>query len=245
MSALILFSGPMSSVELAPSSHERRAIILADSSQVESVASADEPRVAAEVCRDIKGLLGDLESARTSVKKPVLDLGRKIDSIAKDFSGQLDSEYSRVTRLMSVFQNAEIQRVEHENRRRADAIAELQAKEQAARGAQAAAEAKLNNPLAGPVELDRAVAAEAVVIQAAAAATTAIYAPLPEVLRATGMAVKRVPTVVVKDLVALLAHNPALVRMELNRSALNEILFEGSEFPGLEVTWSVAVSVRS
>lgn len=241
----MVFNGPISSVELAQSSHERRAILLAEAAQIESVTSAEEQKAATEVCRMLKLLLKELESARTSLKKIPLDLGRKIDGIAKEFGGQPEAEYARITSEIARFQTAEIQRVQDENRRRAETIAELQAKEQAARDAQAAAEAMLNNPLAGAVELDRAVAAEAVAQQAAAAATTAIYAALPEVRRESGMAVKRVPTVVVKDLAALYASHPRFVRLELNKAALNEELYEGAEFPGLEITWGVAVSVRS
>lgn len=257
--ALMIFTGPIASVELAPTAHERRALLLAESSQIEAVTTPLEQAEAAKVASELQGLLKGSKKAHDTMKRPVLDLGNRIGTIFKDFVGQPQEEYDRIMGLIGVFQNAENQRVEEENRRRAEAIVELQAKERvaaaeaAAKLAEAAAaEAKLNNPSAGAVELDKAVAAEAVAAQATAvavqtatAATNAIYAPLPQVQKASGMAVKRTPTVVVKDLAALFAHNPALVRMELNRSALNELLYEGAEFPGLDITWGVAVSVRA
>jgi hypothetical protein len=73
---------------------------------------------AATVLKDVKEFTRAIESARKDVKDPVLDVGRKIDSLAYDLTARLEQEAKRVSAALGVYQ-IEIRRKEDEAKRKA------------------------------------------------------------------------------------------------------------------------------
>lgn len=89
------------------------------------------------------GIIKRMENSRVEVKAPVLDLGRRIDKMAADFSGPMQDEYDRVKKLVSGHQEREAARVAEENRKREEAERkEREAAEKIRREEAAIAEAK-------------------------------------------------------------------------------------------------------
>lgn len=89
------------------------------------------------------GVIKRMEASREEVKSPVLDLGRRIDKMARDFSGPMQDEYDRVKKLVSGHQEREAARIAEENRKREEAERkEREAAEKVRREEAAAAEAK-------------------------------------------------------------------------------------------------------
>lgn len=242
---VIIYTGAIPGITLAGDSSERRALVLADASEVEAVESAEQQAVAVGVCRNIKALVNSVESARKVVKKPVLDLGKAIDRVAEEYTAQLEAEYGRITKLVGGFQEAEAKRVAEEQAKRDRELAELRAKEEAARLAAEAANAALAKPDATEADLNKAVAAEQAVTATGSQFTNAVLAPPPSAIREEGMAVRRPMRFEVTDIHALYRHNPNLVRLEPNRSAINEILVPGVEIPGLRAWQESAISIRA
>jgi hypothetical protein len=110
---------------------EDKKNIIAASSAIKSVMEPMGQEQAVLTLRAVNQLLKAAESSRTSVKAPVLEIGRKIDALVKEFCLDLESESSRLGRLLTVYQveqdriareaearrQAELRRVEDERRR--------------------------------------------------------------------------------------------------------------------------------
>lgn len=97
-----------------------------------------------EFLHQIKAFTRAIEDARSSVKAPVLDVGRRIDAVAADLTRDLEVEAKRIAGLLGAYA-AEQKQIEEEARRRAwmeqERIRlEAEAKERAAREAAEKAE---------------------------------------------------------------------------------------------------------
>lgn len=89
------------------------------------------------------GIIRRMETSRVEVKAPVLDLGRRIDKMAADFSQPIQAEFDRVKRLVSDHDAKEQARIAEENRKREEAERrEREAAEKIRREEAAIAEAK-------------------------------------------------------------------------------------------------------
>jgi hypothetical protein len=245
MENIIVFSGSIPLVYGSTDSHEQKALLLAGAAELETVNDHAEQQSAVMLCSDIKKLLNSVENARKRVKKPVLDLGQEVDRVASEFKLQLEAEYSRVTKLIAAFQAKEAERVAEEQRIRDAEVKRLAEAAEKANAEARAAAAALEKPTAVDSDLGRAIAAEEQAQNAGAAFTNAVMAPLPAPRRESGMMVK--PTIMfeVTDIHALYAHNPALVRMEPNKSAINGVIFDGAVIPGLRIWKETKVSVKA
>jgi len=117
--------------------------LLGLSATIVAVGSFEEQESATQVLNSIYKLLKDVETARKSVKSPVLELGRKIDELAKDFSGELESEKNRISRVIgSYVAEQERKRLAEERRLREEAERKHREEEEAQRKAQEQAKAK-------------------------------------------------------------------------------------------------------
>ena len=117
--------------------------LLGLSATIVAVGSFEEQESATQVLNSIYKLLTDVETARKSVKSPVLELGRKIDELAKDFSGELESEKNRISRVIgSYVAEQERKRLAEERRLREEAERKHREEEEAQRKAQEQAKAK-------------------------------------------------------------------------------------------------------
>ena len=117
--------------------------ISANVTRVDSLVSAED---AANALRRLKDFTRSIETARADVKAPVLELGKRIDTLAKELTAQLESEADRLGKIIGAWQ-AEQRRIADEIRKKAEAEEarlweEAKAKEAAERARLAAEEAE-------------------------------------------------------------------------------------------------------
>lgn len=83
-----------------------------------AIVSQESAEKAGAILREIKGFTRMVEDARKDVKAPVIDLGKKIDGLASELTGELESEATRISRLLGAYQ-AEQNRLIEQARREA------------------------------------------------------------------------------------------------------------------------------
>lgn len=113
MDALILknFGGVP---EITPSAQELKVQALALARPIAKVENETEQAIAIDALQALKAIRTGMEATRKSVKAPVLELGRQIDSIASDFLDDCSKQEGRLQGLINHFQKKQLeaQRVE-------------------------------------------------------------------------------------------------------------------------------------
>lgn len=126
---------------------DKKFELLGLSSAIITVGSFEEQESATQALHSISKLLKDVEAARKAVKSPVLELSKKIDELAKNFSGELESEKNRISRLIgSYVAEQERKRLEEERRLSEEAERKRREEEETQRKAQEEARAKGKEP---------------------------------------------------------------------------------------------------
>ena len=100
------------------SARKERDGLLAMAARVTNVTSLAEANSAATALQSLKGFTRQIEEARVAVKAPVIELGKKIDGLAKELTLELESEAVRIGRTVGTWQ-AEERRKEEEAQRKA------------------------------------------------------------------------------------------------------------------------------
>ena len=221
--------------ELAQGSFERRADILATTRAVTSVVDAMDAEMAADALRLVTGIVKEVEASRVEIGKPVLELTRKINSIAKEFSQDLADEKARLESILGEYQAAE--------RRAADAARRL-AQDEANRFAADAARAQHAVERAvSATEIERSQQAAAeleVKAIEARVAVSAIAAIKPE-----GVAVRSLWKFEVIDINALFKARPDLCVIEPNNAGIRAQIPHNQTIPGLRIWSEAKASVRN
>lgn len=254
-------------VELSASEAARlqRDALLTLSRKGTSIKDAAGAERATAILRDIKAFTRSIEDGRKQAKSPILDLGKKVDSIATELTGELDLEAARISRLVGTFQQEQeriaaearqrafeeqerIRKEAEEKQRLADLEAkriqdELAAKEQRARSdagkARAAEEAEKARLQAEKDRQTREMEANHAAAQAARV--------VPVVIKPAGIATRSEVKFEVTDIVALYEANAAFVLLSPNNAALKAALKqlpEGQTLPGVRHWREAAVTVR-
>lgn len=193
---------------------------------------------ATNVLRALTAFSKRIEAARTEAKAPALDIGRRIDALAKELAHAVTTEAARVSRIVGAF--------EAEERRKAELV-RYEAEREASRLAMEA-EAKANQARrqAGN-ELDGDRAADAIreqaVEQIVAVRQAAAVAVAP---KQAGTAVREDVVFEVTDIRALYAAHPELVNLEPNGTAIRAILRNAPnlQVPGLRHWREAKLNVR-
>ena len=240
-------------LDLTAEAHLLKSAALKESQKIVAVNDSESQQVAVTTLSNLKGILKKLESSRTEIKAPVLELGKRIDSKAKEFAQELTAEESRLHNMIQAHYRAEKEKADSD-RRMAEAMErkrkekaeeealaiemERRRREQEANNAKTAAEYERNK-----AESER-LATEAEKVRAAAES-----APKPEVeapAKAEKMTVRTVWKHRVLNLAALYQARPELVRMEANTNAINAAIRGGdTQIAGLEIWEEPDISVRS
>ena len=83
------------------------------------VTTSDENILAVRAQVELKRVLSTFERARKEAKEPILDDGRRVDQMVAGAVKPVAAEFDRISRLVSVFQEAErIAKLEEERRQR-------------------------------------------------------------------------------------------------------------------------------
>ena len=221
-------------VELAPDSYERRSIAMNAAARVPAVADAMDAEDAADALRLLGALVKDVEAARKVVKEPVLELGKKIDTTAKEFVADVVAEKARIETALGTFQAAEQRRADAERRA---------AQEEADRLAREAAKAQREADRAtnqGEADRTQQVAAQAETAAIEARVAAAEIAPV----KPSGVAVRQPWKFEVTDIKALFAARPDLCVIEPNNAGIRAQIPHNQNIPGLRIWQEAKASVR-
>ena len=229
----------------------------------------DQPQavVAANVLKEIKGMTRLIEAARTTVKAPVLEQGKKIDALAKELTFKLEAEATRIGMVLGTYQ-AEQERIAEQMRIRAweeeqrILRAAQEAEEKAAAEARAVAAAlalKESRARSESKAAEYAAQAEAQALMADAEAEARLKRVEQEMLanraqvlaklapKTEGIATRKEMKFEITDIVALYEAAPYLVTLTPNNAALKSALKglqKGQALPGVKHWEEAAVTVR-
>jgi len=241
MTATLLITPALGSaiVSAADEACQTRDQLLHQAGLVTTVTDRIDADDATAVLRSLKAFVSTIETQRKLAKEPALDIGRKIDALAKELAAKVEAEAARISRILGAF--------EVEERRKADEAryaAEMEA-QRIARDAEAerlkalraytTAEAK---DRASDAIVEKAQAEIVAVRQAAANA-----AP-PKTENST---LRQDVCFEVTDIKALYADSPHLVTLEPNGSAIRAILKANPnlKLPGLRYWFEAKLNVRA
>lgn len=227
----------------------KRDQALAVSKKITQVTTADEQEEAVKAAQVVKGFYNEIEKVREEIKRPVIDLGKKIEAIANELKNPADAEYKRVMSLVGDFQQREKARIEAETRRIQAEAAEAQRQLDAARVAREQAEARAAS-LKTKAAREKALAdaAEARAKEAEKELELAESTPVPVTPAApskvAGATIKQEYDFEVLDIHALYKARPDLVKLEAIRSEVKIHIAYGQQLPGLRVFPKVSASAR-
>jgi dTMP kinase len=266
MNQLITLSGiDHTALSATDAARVQRDSLLTLATGVGTVSSADQAARAAFVLKELKGFTREIESSRADVKAPVLEIGKKIDALAKDLTTKVDAEATRVSRVLGAWQ-AEQNRLAEEARRKAWEE-EQRIREEAARKEREAAEREQ----ARQAELERKAAAarteetaakyrqqaEAAALRAhqeqerrdfvaeQAIVSTRVSAAALVPPKPAGVATREEIKFEVTDIIALYEAAAYLVSLEPNTAAIKaalKALTNGQHLPGVR-HWKEALTV--
>lgn len=240
MSETLLITPSLGDVQITAAQDARdvRDALLIEASTVTTVADRIDADAATSTLRALKAYQTAIETARTKAKGPVLDVGRKIDALAKELADKVIAEAGRISRVIGAFEaeerrRAELARIEAENR--AADIAR-KAAEEAAKAARAATTAEAAERAADAVREKAAEQIVAVKQQAANAVAT----------KQAGTSVREDVVFEVTDIRALYAAHPELVTLEPNGTAIRAILRNAPnlQLPGIRHWREAKLNVR-
>ncbi len=138
-------------ISISQNVFDKKFELLGCSSAITAVRSFEDQESATQALNSISKLLKDVEAARKAVKSPVLELGKKIDELAKNFTGELESEKNRISRLIGNFvAEQERKRFEEERRLREEAERKRKEEEESLSKAQKEVKAKGEEPPSSP-----------------------------------------------------------------------------------------------
>lgn len=100
--ALIL-SGEGYSLEVAPSVLEQKAELIKFSALIVSVKDAISSEAAGHQIKKLAAMRNLVEKSRTTVKAPVLAVGKRIDDLAKEFAAEITAEEARLKKLQGEY----------------------------------------------------------------------------------------------------------------------------------------------
>lgn len=106
-------------ITVTPAAEQQKQVILDAARRIVAVTDQDSCDIAQARMKGLASIRTAVEASRTEVKKPVLELGRHIDGIAKDFVADVVLEEARLSGLVTDYAR-EQQRIAREAREAAE-----------------------------------------------------------------------------------------------------------------------------
>jgi type I site-specific restriction-modification system R (restriction) subunit len=119
MSNALAILGDGYTIQITPDAEAQKATIIEASRRIVAVTDADSCDIAQSRLKALAAVRIAVEKSRNEVKRPVIDLGRKIDGIAHEFSADIVSEETRLDGLVKDYVR-EQQRIAREAREAAE-----------------------------------------------------------------------------------------------------------------------------
>ncbi|MDD2707532.1 MAG: hypothetical protein PHV34_05935 [Verrucomicrobiae bacterium] len=203
----------------------------------------------------IKKLMNGIEASRTEIKKPVLDLGKRIDALAKIAVDELRSESGRLARLVATFEDekrkkaaeeaaklrAEIERIEAEKRKVAE---EQERKQREAQEAASKAKSEAERRRLEEVAEKLKIEGEKKKLDAAQQQLALSAKPIEK--KTKGVTLRTVPHFEILNINELHKAKPLYCRIEPNAELINTAILRGEmDFPGLRCWTTKEAGVRA
>ena len=94
-------------IEIIAEAEQMKIEALMSSKGIQTVDDGFEATIAAEAQSALRHLIKGIEESRKDAKAPVLEIGRQIDGVAKDYIDDVKAEESRIAQLLGAFQIVE------------------------------------------------------------------------------------------------------------------------------------------
>lgn len=94
-------------ITFTPEARALREHAMIKAVDVEAVTDADSQAIAVEAQKALAEVLKIVEDSRKAIKAPILDAGRKVDATAQEFVRNVQTEATRISRLIGDFQALE------------------------------------------------------------------------------------------------------------------------------------------
>lgn len=257
-------------VEIAAEAYARRKEVLDTAGFApKAITCADTRQEVADALAAVNRLLKEVESGRKEVKAPVLDLGRKIDATAEEFTAPLAvaqralqtvltkdaEEQARIAREAEAKRQEELRRQQEEERKRqAELDRQAREAEQARLAAERAAREAQNAEVRAKAQQEAAEASKVSAALAAQREKEAAEAKLQQAelmrvpvapAKATGTTVRTSWTFDVVDIHALYKARPDLVELTVKRADVLALIRAGTrEIPGLNIRQETVANAR-
>lgn len=243
-------------IQFVDGAEAKRDEVIRRAQSITGIATPEQAQAAADIIRELRDITKAVESSRTEIKAPVLDLGKRIDATAKLFVEPINPVLHAVDRQLSVYlteqdrkrREAEAARLKAEQEardrerkaqeeaqaalRKAEQEAEAakaQATEEADPFAEAEAEAARQQAAADAQRrVEQARAQNAEKLKATTVATAAAIAPQ----RPTGTQRRREPRVEIHDLLWLASVRPELVTITPKMAEILAVIRKEGHFEG-------------
>lgn len=227
--ALAIHNADGITITVKTEAHDLKRSLLANAQTIKIVEDDFTANIAAEIVTGIKRLRNEVESSRKEIKKPILEIGRRIDDVAKTFAAELEAEQKRIARRL-----IEYTRAEEEARRKAAEEARRKAQE-AAEKARAEIEAQKAQQSSDVVEeIESSAAIEEATKARVDAEEEARKIEKAKTLEGSGVSFRTVVDFEVTDIKALVANHFDLVIVTPARGKIIAALKAGEEIAGIK-----------
>jgi gas vesicle protein len=224
-------------IDVLEGAKTRRDELLAEAATINSVVDQIDADAAGETLKRCKDMVREVEASRVEVKAPVLELSRRIDALAKELTSSVDTEATRISRVLGAWQAEERRKAEEARRRAAEEEARIRREaerrqREAERNAADAQQAAEHAAAIQQVAVERIVQA-----RQEAEAQVALSRP-------AGATVRETWCFEVTDIQALYQAAPYLVTLSPNAAAIRAAIKQpqNQQLPGLRV-WKEARSI--
>jgi hypothetical protein len=217
------------SVSVSPAALAMKETALETAALIGRVANASENEQAVIAMKQLAEVAKLTEKARKAVKEPVLQFGKEIDAVAKEFVAEIRDEEGRLARLVADFQALEAAKIRAAEALRLKDLADLERRRQ-----EELAQAKSHDELDSVNKRFNDEAKEA-----------AVAAPVVAPARATGQVVREDWDIVVSDIWTLARAHPGCVEIKPRLSEIRQLLDAGAKVAGVTANKITKVSVRS
>lgn len=226
------------SITIAPEIIVKKADAILAARGALEITSDPMEALAVEALKSVTKAIKEMESSRAAMKKPVADLGKQIDELAREYSKELETEKDRLSRLIGAYALEKQKAAAEEDRKR---VAELNRIEEERRKLKEDAERIATEAArSGTPEAQEAAAAQISTLQAQSAAlrqeSVGVMVPITASKEA-GTATATKWRFEVTDVQALFKARPDLVKLEPSTSAINAAIATDQTIPGLKI-WS-------
>lgn len=250
MNDIIIIESSTFAAELQPAAYMIKASILENSAIIKAVENDFAQQIAVDSLKEIKAVTKSVEAARKSAKQPSLDFGKKIDCMAKEFCEELESEYARISKLASTYEEQKRKALEEAERLRQIEIRKLEDARLALEAAQLKEKQKaIQDAINAKSEKEKAEAdiklremADKAKVEREALEAKQKDLAAPKANKIEGSRTQDRYVFKVVDIHRLYAHDRNLVRIEENTSEINKLIASGvRELPGLLIEREIKV----